>query len=121
MTAGFRKHEQPTEMKNTQKTYTPSRSWTATKGQPFYKRIPKAARRLARKPIKISHRAIQVAENVIGDTFDIIKNTKISGNPKKWNLWQPKKWNLKKKFTRTRRSRHMLTHRDGKKTEKAKF
>ena len=85
------------------------------------KRIPKAARWLARKPVKIAHRLEQTAENAVGDTFGIIKNTKIPRNPKERNFWKPSTRNLKEKFARTRRSRHLLTHRDGKKTEKEKF
>ncbi|MDR2190469.1 MAG: hypothetical protein LBP53_04725 [Candidatus Peribacteria bacterium] len=121
LTAGFRKHDTPTTMINTQQSYTPSWSRSSTKGQPLYKRIPKAARWLARKPAKFFHRAEQVIENVMGDTFDAVKHTKISGNPKNWNFWRPSTWNMKEKFTRTRRSWHMLTHRNGKKTEKVKF
>jgi hypothetical protein len=104
-----------------QTSYTPSWSRKATKGQSMWRRIPKATRWLARKPIKVSHRAAQVIGNAWGDTFDILKNTKISGNPKNRNFRRPSTWKMKDKFTRTKRSRHMLTHRDGKKTEKAKF
>ncbi|MDR0650461.1 MAG: hypothetical protein LBG59_03490 [Candidatus Peribacteria bacterium] len=102
-----------------QKSYTPSWSRSATKGQSMRKRIPKAARWLARKPVKVGHRVAQTMGNMMGDTFDIIKHTKISGNPKKWNFWRPGTWKIKDKFTRTRRSWHMLTHRDGKATEAA--
>ena len=117
MTGGFRKKAEPSEMVNTQKSHTPSRSRKATKGQPMWKRLPKAARWLARKPVKIAHRLEQTAENVMGDAFSVVKDTKISGNPKKWNFWRPSTWNLKQKFTRTRRSWHLLTHWDGKTTE----
>ncbi|MDR0281996.1 MAG: hypothetical protein LBI53_01370 [Candidatus Peribacteria bacterium] len=118
MTGGFRKHAEPSEMVNMQKSYTPSWSWKATKGQSMWKRIPKVAWRLARKPAKFSHRFEQTVGNVVGDTFGIIKNTKLPLNPKKWNFWRPSTWNLREKFARTRRSRHLLTRWDGKATEK---
>jgi hypothetical protein len=121
LTAGFRKHEKPSEMVNPQQSHTKPWSREATKGQPMWKRIPKVARWLARKPAKFVHRLEQTTENVMGDMFGILKDTKISGNPKKWNFWKPSTRNVKEKFMRTRRSWHMLTHRDGKATEKTKF